>query len=1252
MLQLYNKSKQHVGLLSQASDICIESDLKSGDKSLSFFIPKNFSENIENEGYIRTKKDEFVIKEINSTTNGFNVYCSLNLEDLEGKSWDRFESVEATISQCLSLALAATGWGVNICEIKKKRTIRITGKSTLDIINQCRKTYHCEIQFCTLTKEINIYEELGGDKGDFLMDSINCKKIDMQSSTNKFFTKIDAYGGNITEGEGDNKTTTQIHCTVENFSYSTKVKTLYWKDERYKILENLREDAALKLAEICKPVISYSVDVINLGDISLGDTIYLISKENGIREKQRVTKLVEYPLEPSKNTCEIANSIYTFEDIQQEQEETTSTVANITSDNGTISENAFTYTLNSVLLNQIDVKSLQALDARIGNLESSTIKTNELKAAKAEIQTAVIEELKAGDVYATNGDFKNLSSVVGRINLLISGSVTAGSTQTIVLNAQNTTIANGLIRNAMIETISADKINAGTLNTSNVVISSSSGGVQITDNTMQFKDKNGKVRIQIGEDEKKNFTFIVRAEDGTSTLIDGTGVKEKAITDGLIKTKMINDKAVTGKKIDWDDFFETINQDGTHTLNSSVIKLNSNNQTLDVAFNQMTTQIKNTGEGRNLCRKAWHINQDTNGRATLEITKDDWFDYVLKFNKLNSSGGWGILTNNKKIAFEYGKKYTLSFKAHTKDLTNIQVRICSESSTDIVLYPTVITLKNDNKYYDYNLTFEAKATTSQYLQFISDNGTVYLTNIKLEKGDKATTFCDAPEDLSDWIKTNSTAINVQQGKISSLVAQTEQVIKTSNKNKKDVVELKNEYSNIEQDMKKITATVRDHTSSFDEVYKRVSDNYSQIQQLKDKITLTVADIKVGGINCITNGGFTNGLNGYNNNGGAGSTLSIINESASPTGKALKAVCPKFGGGVFRYVSSNSSETTISFYAKGQSGMKLYFGYENKKTTVVTLTSNYYRYTLTVPYQSGTLIIYAQTPGTFCLHSLQIESGNKATDWSYNPKELMSYTDSKISEIKIEEDKITSRVQTTENILNKDGTGLVAKVSKVEQKITPSQLCVSVSEGITGNSQLANTNVKINKYGLTINNGAFYIYNKSNINVFRVNTSGDAQLRGDIYNYDSKGTLRVAVTNSKLMCYTDGGSYLGGIGSNNYYSNKNIKGLVIDLDMAGKYVGFGVKNSSTSNYNMVFSYHRDGSFQQGGFLHLGAPVDAHWKRICNVKIENANFQNITVVNGYATYTGTISYVTSIKSNNGVTSWVTRTLTIQNGLIVGV
>ena len=58
---------------------------------------------------------------------------------------------------------------------------------------------------------------------------------------------------------------------------------------------------------------------------------------------------------------------------------------------------------------------------------------------------------------------------------------------------------------------------------------------------MQFKDSNGNVRIQLGQDTNNNFNFIVKAADGTTTLIDGYGVKEKAIADGLIKTNMVAD---------------------------------------------------------------------------------------------------------------------------------------------------------------------------------------------------------------------------------------------------------------------------------------------------------------------------------------------------------------------------------------------------------------------------------------------------------------------------------------------------------------------------------------------------------------------------------------------------------------------------------------------------------------------------------------------------------------------------------------
>ena len=75
------------------------------------------------------------------------------------------------------------------------------------------------------------------------------------------------------------------------------------------------------------------------------------------------------------------------------------------------------------------------------------------------------------------------------------------------------------------------------------------------------------------------------------------------------------------------------------------------------------------------------------------------------------------------------------------------------------------------------------------------------------------------------------------------------------------------------------------------------------------------NLRVGGVNNIVNGGFTNGTNGYKPN--ENTTLTIVDDSASYTGKALKLICPKSNGGIFRWVSSasDSTKTTISFYAK-------------------------------------------------------------------------------------------------------------------------------------------------------------------------------------------------------------------------------------------------------------------------------------------------------------------------------------------------
>ena len=160
LLQVYNKAHVRIGVV-ECIGLTIESDLSKFDKTLSFSININNADLLELEGYLRTKYDEFVIKEKNYSDGYYNIVAVLNLEELEGKAFEDFDSTEQTIEKCANTALAGTGWIVNECTVTKKRTVRATFISALDIIKQALKTYLCELQFDTINKKINIYEKIG-----------------------------------------------------------------------------------------------------------------------------------------------------------------------------------------------------------------------------------------------------------------------------------------------------------------------------------------------------------------------------------------------------------------------------------------------------------------------------------------------------------------------------------------------------------------------------------------------------------------------------------------------------------------------------------------------------------------------------------------------------------------------------------------------------------------------------------------------------------------------------------------------------------------------------------------------------------------------------------------------------------------------------------------------------------------------------------------------------------------------------------
>ena len=245
-----------------------------------------------------------------------------------------------------------------------------------------------------------------------------------------------------------------------------------------------------------------------------------------------------------------------------------------------------------VMLNGEVVPKLKVVELEAEKIKADVGEFKDLTTENFTAINAKIDNLEVGDLTAVNADITNLKALVAEIQTLIGGNLTMDNIQSLVLTADKVTIANALIKNAMIDSISANKINTGTINTNNVNIQSADGSMVINGTTQQFKDKNNKVRIQIGKDAQGNFTFALFSQDGVGVLIDETGIKSGAVPNGLIVNDMVSDNAnISGGKLDISSVISSINNN-ENTLNSSKIKFDDTNQTLDIAFNQLKSKVE------------------------------------------------------------------------------------------------------------------------------------------------------------------------------------------------------------------------------------------------------------------------------------------------------------------------------------------------------------------------------------------------------------------------------------------------------------------------------------------------------------------------------------------------------------------------------------------------------------------------------------------------------------------------------------
>ncbi|OSB07979.1 hypothetical protein B2H97_16045 [Paraclostridium bifermentans] len=951
MLQLRDIHKKKIAGLTEYKNLYIESELQSGDKTLCFSYPKKakYHSDIVEECYLDTKENEYIVKEKNVGSEYTSFKCILNLEDLEGQPFERYASEEQTIDKALSLALAGTGWIVGMCNLKKRRTVRISNCSSLDIIKEIKKIYRCDLVFNTLTKTIDVYEKLGEDKGAYFIDSLNLKDLSIQGNSYDYYTRI------IPIGKDDLRISSINNGKdyVENFQYSNKIKTFYWKDERYTVIENLKEDASAKLEEISKPYRSYSAEILNLAklndkyknilDFKLGDTITLISKENKFRDKQRIVKIIEHPDEHELDTVELANTTLSFEETQTQFQEAADTVDNITTDNGTIDgstvDNIETKQISDFEANVIKVTNLTVVNAKIHNLEAQNVNitgkltaveatigtlnsnlatidkltvthsayiadlqaskvsitqleavnatiqvlegnvsnfetslskkasieqlnaTNviivELQAKKANIDdlnatNAIITELKATkadikDLQATNANITNLNSDLANIKTLVNGNLSSENIQAGGITSDKLTIANGFITNAMIDNLDVSKVNAGDISTNKFRITSNSGNMLIADNTIQIRDS-ARVRVQIGKDASNDYNMYIWDYKG-NLMFDATGLKANGIKDKIIRNEMISDNAnIDGNKLNITSVVSSINN-GSTTIKSSKIQIDGTNQTLDVSFNSLKTEVQNIEiGGRNLALdtdfyiekegyKNYNFDLNTlkqirNRKVTVSVEVN-----LTNVTATNTSGSRRVGTEFSIVYADGSRHYIGVWENLTEVPKTMSKRI---SQTWVILDKEIIDFTQRGVYVQGTISGEVKVGRP-----------------KIEFGTKPTDWSPAPEDIGEEITglkeittSQSTTISVMQGQISTAINNT-QIVKDG-----QTILLKDDYNRTVQTVNSINSTLGSHTTQINEATGKITSVDTKVNSVQrdlesTKISVSSNSSKITDLNTIT-----------------------------------------------------------------------------------------------------------------------------------------------------------------------------------------------------------------------------------------------------------------------------------------------------------------------------------------------------------------------------------------------------------------
>lgn len=892
--------------------------------------------------------------------------------------------------------------------------------------------------------------------------------------------------------------------------------------------------------------------------------------------------------------------------------------------------------IKEALIEKANIKDVEAVSIRTQILEAKTAKIEEaiidvahisdLNAINANIQNLIANDVKINNALINKADITELNAVVGNINIinselaniktLVNGNLSSENIQAGGITSDKLTIANGFITNAMIANLDVSKINAGNISTNKFRIVSDNGGIEIVGATQQFKDKNNKVRIQMGQDAKGNFNFILRGEDGTTTLIDHTGIKEKAIADNLIKGNMVATDAIGEKQINYSSLITGLNKDtNTQLIKASKVAIDFVGQSLEVAFNSLKSNV-DSKETRNLFIENNTVDGYYNDTSFVNASSYRTSDYIeVNEGEIYTVCKFSTNGYHRIVCFD-------------KNKNKIGTRVLTESIT-----------------FKYKIPLGIK-----YIRISIEKTNKY----KIEKGENPNPVWNAaPEDVDSSIETvkqitesNSTTINVMQGQINTAINNT-QIVKDGktillkddynrtvskvdsinstigthttkiNELTGNIISVDTKINSVQRDLEGTKSIVSSHTNLIDGLNSKVSTQGSSIEQLKNQITLKVNSTElttmknelIGKIDSIEIGGRNTLLNATGNLGNTNHWSNVVLDTNKKVEgcNSFKITRNNFANGNARYQGSQTIDLsrlslkandyiTLSGWVYVDSSINLtgssnefaFRNYYNSSSSFEDLCvfkyaniqkNTWTKFSVTSKvtkdsYKAGALLLSISANGLIYVSKLKLEKGSKATDFTLAPEDIDSEIGTKANKtdvyVKSEvytKSQTDSAIKVAKDQINLSVSGIYETKTNVESKI-------NTAKANAINSAKSYTDGQITTVNKTITNKVSEI--KATTDSISQKVSTTESKITTINNNISGLTNRVSTAESKLtatsLTTTISSAITGGtssISTTQFVMDKN--GLTIKngaLTIKNK-AGTTVLNSDT-NGNLIFT----------------------------------------------------------------------------------